>query len=192
MPKKIIILLMLICFHITASTKPDEEEVIRNKGPFIEHISTGLPKKIAMAATTGFCMFVDATTIIRVLPRTAGIDLVYSMMTSSAAVLFPEALEGPLTNKKWSERIAKGFCAAAILIMPETAIGSYAAAYAVNEAAKYYKIDPINRAACSYFGGRLGGLISQSLIPKGIFFYFGRGVMDYSLNLLFQQPSYFL
>ena len=205
MPKKIIILLMLICFHITASGKHDldeeviknqgpftastrndfdeeviknqrpftasdkhslEEEAIRNRGPFIEHISTGLPKKIAMAATTTFCIFVDATTMIRVLPRIVGIDLVYGMMTSSAAVLFPEALEGPLTSKKWSKIIANGFCTASILFLPKTAIGSYAFAYIVNETAKYSKIDPINRAALTYFGGRLGGFFTQYLFQQ--------------------------
>lgn len=159
MPKKIIILLMLISLHITASIR-NEEEVIRNKGPFIEHISKGLPKKIAMTAATTLCAYVDA--------NVSGLN--YSMMTSSAAVLFPEALEGPLTNKKWSEIIANGFCVAAILIMPETAIGSYALAYAVNETAKYFEVDPINRATLTYFGGRLGATLSQSLIPAALSF----------------------
>lgn len=170
MAKKIIILLMLICLHITASTKPDEGDVIRNKGPFIEHISTGVPKKIAMAATIGFCASVDAATMLRILPSTVNTNLLHSMMTSSAAVLFPEALEGPLVNKKWSEIIANGFCAAAILIVPETAIGSYTFAYIVNQTAKYYKVDPIHRSTLSYFGGRLGAMLSQSLIPAAISF----------------------
>ncbi|MCX7343264.1 MAG: hypothetical protein NT128_03865 [Proteobacteria bacterium] len=168
MPKKIIILLMLICLHITASIR-NEEEVIRNKGPFIEHISTGLPKKIAMAATIGFWASVDAATMLRVLPSIVNRNL-FSMMTSSAAVLLPEVLEGPLTNKKWSAIIANGFCAASILIFPETAIGSYAFAYIVNETAKYCKIDPINRATLSYFGGRLGAMLSQSFIPADLSF----------------------
>ena len=168
MPKKIIILLMLISLHITASIR-NEEEVIRNKGPFIEHISKGLPKKIAMAAAIGFCVSVDAAIMLRVLPSTVNRNL-FSMMTSSAAVLFPEVLEGPLTNKKWSEILANGFCAASILILPETAIGSYAFAYIVNKTAKYYKVDPLNRATLTYFGGRLGATLSQSLIPAALSF----------------------
>jgi hypothetical protein len=109
--------------------------------------------------------------MIRILKSANSKDLVYSMMTSSAAVVFPEALEGPLVNKKWSEIIANGFCAAAILIMPETAIGSYTFAYIVNETAKYFEVDPINRATLTYFGGRLGAMLSQSLIPAALSFF---------------------
>ena len=171
MTKKIAMLLTICCLYITYGANFEGQSDRRSSGKteFIELISKeGTPKKVATVFATWLSAFIDEEICGH---QGAVLNPPFSRMLSASAVLFPEAIDGALISKENSKIVANAFCLFAVFAMPEVAIGTYSVAYLVNAISKYCGLDPMNRSVLSYWGGRIGGILSYSLVPAALGYF---------------------
>lgn len=130
-------------------------------GNDLEEERLSLGAKIRIAAVTTVSVITDVVVQSKYGNACVQFDQ-HSMMIPPGIVLFKEeALEGPLTSKRFSKICYDIFFFLSMAVSPEFASGAYLLAYYVDKVAKQYGMNPVNRAACKYWSARVGGALSQ-------------------------------